>query len=96
MSVCRACTFAEVDGSWYLLLEDEDSPKNAWSWTDHAQGYGPFNSFDTAEEYLSDYFSNPGGYNQSEGLKLADMPKDSGIRKLIENAKRPKRYGPWN
>lgn len=94
MSTPRECLFVEVKGKWYLLLEDTNAPLNAFDWTDYAHGYGPFNNFNAAEQYL-DNFSNPGGYDTQEGVELDKLPEDSGIRQLIEKAQRPVRNRRW-
>jgi len=35
-------------GEWYYLQEDPGSPSDAWEWTEYAQAYGPFPTYEAA------------------------------------------------
>ena len=45
--------FKAKDKKWYFELGDENKPR----------AYGPFNSEDEADRYLSNCHANPGGYS---------------------------------
>ena len=56
-SMSRHCDIYKArDGKWYLELAD-----NEYGEWDEANTYGPFNSEEKADDYLSNNFSNPGG-----------------------------------
>lgn len=56
-SMSRYCDIYKTnDGKWYMDLANEEYGE--W---DDATTYGPFNSEDAADKYLSDNHSNPGG-----------------------------------
>lgn len=63
MSQNRELEFIEPEpGVWYYVLEDYSAPKNSWDWREHAQAYGPFESYEKANEHQYDYsrISTPG------------------------------------
>jgi hypothetical protein len=65
MSVCRNCEFFEYQpGSWYYIVENTNSPKNCWDWTEpeYSEVCGPFRSQDEAHTHLHENHANPGGY----------------------------------
>lgn len=65
MSTGLNCMFFELKpGSWYYTLEHYNAPKNSWDWTEHADTFGPFGSFEVADRHLSANHANPGGYNE--------------------------------
>jgi hypothetical protein len=65
MSTGLNCEFFESPaGTHYYALEQGSAPKNAWNWREHANGYGPFPSFDAAYEHLHANHANPGSYTQ--------------------------------
>lgn len=62
MSTGLECEFVEpTPGVWYYILEMWDAPKNAWSWLEYADAYGPFTTLPEAEEHLRQHHANPGG-----------------------------------
>ena len=91
MSTGLECFFIEVEkDEWYYILEDYDSPKNAWNWLDYATAYGSFTSFDKAHNHLSDSHPNPGGYSKMEFNhfnKLSESQKEM-YTYLTKNATR--------
>ena len=62
--------YKTVDGNWYMELAPRE-----YGDRDTADTYGPFSSEESAREYLSGWFSNPGGMGidnkgtQSEPIK---------------------------
>ena len=61
-SVSRYCAIYKAEnGSWYLELANDEYDDR-----DEATTYGPFNSEEKADNYLSQNFSNPGGMNISD------------------------------
>lgn len=89
MSTGCECAFIEVKpGEWFYLLEDFDAPKGAWDWREHATAYGPFATFDQAEQHLSDNHANPGGF--SERPYVEGYEPDELMQRLISNARRPR------
>lgn len=57
MSMSRHCEIYKAsDNQWYLELAEEE-----YGESDDADCYGPFESEQAADKYLSDGFSNPGG-----------------------------------
>lgn len=76
MSVSRRCDIWKANNSsWYVLLGDFEYADEERDCT----AYGPFDSADEAESYVSDNFSNPGG-------QLVD---DSGVDNPPENPTSP-------
>jgi len=62
MSTGLACSFIEIQpGCWYYILQNWAAPAHARDWRKHATAYGPFDSFDTADQHLEDNHANPGG-----------------------------------
>lgn len=63
MSVCRECHIVEVDpGRWYVMLEHTNAPRDAWSWKEYADCFGPFPNKWAAFKELDNH-SNPGGHS---------------------------------
>lgn len=60
------CLAATPEPEWFYLLEDWDSPRGAWDWTEHATAYGPFKTFDAAHAHLSRNHANPGSFSKDE------------------------------
>jgi hypothetical protein len=58
MSVLRRCDFwLATDGNWYLRLG-----RHEHDWEDYqCTVYGPFSTYEQANQYRYDNFSNPGG-----------------------------------
>jgi len=64
MSTGLECCLVERKlGEWYYILEKWGAPKNAWSWLDYADAYGPFKSEELALDHLHNNHPNPGGYS---------------------------------
>jgi hypothetical protein len=87
------CSFIEpAPGCWYYLLENWDAPKGAFDWREFATGYGPFASFEQADEHLSDNHSNPDGYSVTDH---AEYKTDAVLEELIANAQAPSSRRTW-
>jgi hypothetical protein len=56
--------FKAKDKNWYFFLGDENRPR----------AYGPFDSFEEADKYLSDNHANPGGYTVDKSGKHPAPP----------------------
>lgn len=63
MSTGLECKFIKLTttGEWWYLLENWDSPKGAMDWREYANAYGPFVSYEAADQHLCDHHANPGG-----------------------------------
>jgi hypothetical protein len=73
MSTGLDCGFFKAsDGKWYMYLEDS-------CYRDVYNDYGPFNSQEEADRYLSRNFANPGGYNVDDSGK--SKPPTNPIKK---------------
>ena len=88
MSTNSDCEFIEPQpGKWYYILEHTHADKNAWDWRENADCYGPFASYEEAQQHLSDYHANPGGWSTThyyDGYTSDEME-----RGLINSASRP-------
>lgn len=86
-SSSRHCEFYKAqDGRWYMELASREYGDER-----DATTYGPFPTQDAAERYLSDNFSNPGGwYEDDSGDK--PVPKRSPNGQPVE---RPQRRSMW-
>lgn len=95
MSTGCECRFYEIKrDSWIYVLENYNAPKNSWDWRDHATAYGPFDSFESAEQHLDDNHANPGGFSKIElpaGQDELDLSKDETLKRLVEDAVKPQR-----
>jgi hypothetical protein len=70
-SMERHCfVYKTKDGKWYLELADREYGER-----EDAQTYGPFDSYDDADDYISE-FSNPGGGRVDRSGKYP-IPKES-------------------
>lgn len=91
MSTGCNCEFIEVaPGEWFYVLEHTGAPRNAWDWREHATAYGPFRTFDVAEQHLSANHPNPGGFSETpwtEGFKPDEL-----LQRLIDAARRRSRH----
>ena len=47
---------------WFYVLEDWNAPEEAFDWHDYATAYGPFESYEEANQHLIDKHPNPGGH----------------------------------
>ena len=68
------CEFYKArDGQWYMALSDNppDDDDEREYWEPEYEHYGPFASFDEAEEYLSRNHANPGGYSEDKSGRRA-------------------------
>lgn len=72
MSTNSECLFFRHDDKHYYLLEHYNAPQNAWDWRDNATCYGPFASFEEAQEDLRDNHANPGGHTDSSDENTTD------------------------
>lgn len=68
--------FLASDNNWYMYIEE---------WNDYGTGgsggyanYGPFISYEQAEQYLEDNFANPGGYSVDQSGRM--KPPTDAIR----------------
>lgn len=85
MSSGMECSFIEPEvGKWYYVLQNWTCPVGAWDWREDATCFGPFGTFDAAQEHLHDNHSNPGGYNVAAH---ADYRGDETYQKLVAEAK---------
>ncbi len=93
MSMQRECHFYEKKpGEWYLFIATMEHGSVSYT---HTESVGPFPSEGATEEYLSDYFSNPGGVT----IYRASSPTNGFTQHLHEHlskhADRPKSYNRW-
>lgn len=64
MSSGLECEFyGESDTAWFYVLQDYDCPVGAWDWREVATAYGPFGSYEQAQEHLRNNHANPGGHS---------------------------------
>lgn len=83
--------FFEVQkGSWYYVLEHYNAPKNAWDWTENADVFGSFGSFEAADKHLSDNHANPGGYNMVSWSDKRTPEEQKRFDELANKAQRPR------
>jgi hypothetical protein len=86
MSTGLNCEFNEVEpGRWFYVLEDWDAPKMAWDWREYATAYGPFPSYEAADDHLRRNHANPGGHNVNQ-YKDGNKP-DEVMQKLLTTAR---------
>lgn len=86
MSTNSECEFIEVQpGIWYYVLEDMMAPKNAFDWREFAQAYGPFYTFEQADQHLRRNHANPGGHTVTEH---DTFHRDEVFDRLIYHAQR--------
>lgn len=63
MSANLECEFFESEpGKWFYALEDWSAPQHAWDWREFSTSYGPFPSYEEAQEHLRRNHANPGGH----------------------------------
>lgn len=71
MSMSRHCgIYKATDLKWYMELAEEEYGDSS-----DADCYGPFDSQEDADKYLSDNFSNPGGLDLDESCRRAPPTK---------------------
>jgi hypothetical protein len=81
------CVFIEFKPSeWYYILEDYkyDDEGERFNWMDFAKAFGPFKSFEEADQHLTHNHANPGGSSiekYQEGRK-----NDEQLNRLIAEA----------
>ena len=86
MSTGYECEFIEpVKGSWYYILQRWDCPVGAWDWREYANAFGPFDSFDDAQEHRRTRQANPGGFDK---ILFSDCRIDDVMKKLISSARK--------
>lgn len=62
MSTGYECNFIEPEpGRWYYVLQRGDCPVGAWDWREYANCFGPFASYEAADDHLRANHANPGG-----------------------------------
>ena len=86
MSTNSECLHFKWSDGWYYLLEDDNAPRNAWDWREHATCYGPFETEEAAEQHLSANHANPGGGSHDDDPSL-----ESEI--LIEHTEKARKRG---
>lgn len=88
-SLQRDChIFKAKDGKHYMHLAHEEYGDLSGATT-----YGPFDSFDATDKYLSDAHSNPGGFSYDDSGK-ADVPTKSPNGSPVHRPRRS-RWGGW-
>lgn len=51
----RSCLHIETeDSTWFYLVENEDSPEDAWDWREYSTAHGPFDTLDEAMDHRAD------------------------------------------
>lgn len=97
MSTNSNCLFVQVETeSYYYILEDYNAPKNSWDWREFSSSYGPFASYEEANQHLVDNHANPGGSSAKmlpEGVTRLDLTQDSVLAQCIASAQAPERLG---
>jgi hypothetical protein len=66
MSTNSECEFFETEpGKWFYALETKygEEDREVWDWREEANAYGPFESYDQADEHLRENHANPGGHS---------------------------------
>lgn len=94
MSTGLNCEFVRLvtTNEWYYLLENGSAPRNAFNWRDYATAYGPFTSYEEADEHLRRNHANPGGASID---READPRRDATLARLIQNATHPHTRPTW-
>lgn len=66
MSTGQECDFWKAtDGKWYFFLSEyppDDDDEDGYEWEDEGTYYGPFDTFESADEFLRYNFANPGSF----------------------------------
>lgn len=71
-SMSRYCNYYKAkDKNWYVDLANKE-----YGGYEDATTYGPFNTFDDADEYVMNNFSNPGSFWEDDSGKKP-VPKKS-------------------
>lgn len=86
---CEHFTDPET-GKWYYVLQNWDSPAQAWDWREYATCYGPFDSNDDAYNHRRKNHANPGHWSIQDFTK-GDTWFDSVYQRLIIEAESPKK-----
>lgn len=51
----RSCLHIETeDSTWFYLVENEDSPEDAWDWREYSTAHGTFDTLDEAMDHRAD------------------------------------------
>jgi len=86
-SLSRYCHFyLATDDQWYMELAPEEYGER-----ESADTYGPFPSFEDADNYLTDNFSNPGGDTMDKSGREA-VPRRSPNGRPVQ---KPRRHRMW-
>jgi hypothetical protein len=89
MSTGCECEFFVFKGQHYYILEHYNAPKNSFDWHEHADVYGPFSSYKSAEQHLSDTHANPGGWSHSDD-EMANSRWHGEYSALVARAIKPR------
>ena len=109
MSTGLECEFVQWrDDQWFYVLQNWDCPVGAWDWREFATAYGPFPTFEQADEHLRLNHANPGGhytYGHGEGeseerrlrteQELERIRQDQTYQKLFTEAENPAPRSPY-
>jgi hypothetical protein len=81
----KSCLYIEnEDTTWHYLVEDEDSPEDAWDWREYSTASGPFDTLEEAMEHRAGTRSDVSG---SEIRKYTpNTPLPEVVRTKIEEA----------
>jgi hypothetical protein len=81
------CEFIEpTPNTWFYILQNWDCPTCCWDWRDYATAYGPFVSWEQANDHLHAHHPNPGGY----AIISADVfIADKLYTQLIKHTRKP-------
>jgi hypothetical protein len=89
MSTGLECEFIEFKpDTWYYVLQDGSCPVQCWDWREFATAYGPFTSYERANQHLRDNHANPGGHSILE--HKPEYRKDPVYARLVSEAQDPK------
>lgn len=98
---CNCMFFEQKKGVWFYTLEHYNAPKNSWDWTEYADTFGPFGSFDAADAHLSQNHANPGGYNRIDWREGRTPEEQKRFDDLAGKVQKPRRtsgdtFRAWN
>ena len=85
MSTGLECDFYCHGGNWYYTLQDGNCPVQCWDWREYSTTYGPFPSYEVADEHLRNNHANPGGCSIINYDEIGQAP-DEMVLKCISEA----------